>query len=477
MLPHMKTKIKAADSTVQHLNDSTSEHPSQFVCSDFPIENRNSSAREMPARCDAELSRHGDSVPAYLTRAKFEKDETLDTRDSTLDCPSSAARRRGPRLSHRSAWDRLCLIDDAIRSGSFPSAKSLARKLGVNWRTIARDIDFLKRERRLPIQYDPRKYGYYYAKPVGDGAFPKTSAALTEAEIFVMCIAQKAMTQYRGTSFEKPIRAAFQKLIGQLDHRELHSIANLGDVISFRPFAPEECTDRRLRLVSRAVAQRRELCFRYRNWGDKRVIPRRLQPWHLTCSDNRWYLIGYEPAHNWVRTFALCRLKHPRLTKRRFPQPKKRFNAGEYFKHCLGVMRGKGQPGGKTWTVVIDLDRCGADLVRDRRWHPSQQLTHLPHGGARLTLTLSSLEEIERQVLGWGIHAVVVEPACLRHRLANITSELSAAYADALDSDCSGAERSGPEAETLSALGRGIKGEVLRSSCQFVKFVSPKSKS
>jgi hypothetical protein len=46
--------------------------------------------------------------------------------------------------------------------------------------------------------------------------------------------------------------------------------------------------------------------------------------------------------------------------------------------------------------VVIEFDAWGADLVRGRQWHSSQVLNDRPDGGARLTMLLNSLEEIER---------------------------------------------------------------------------------
>src|SRR3954453_821876 len=103
-------------------------------------------------------------------------------------------RRRGPHLSRRTTWERLSVIDDLLRAGRYPSAKSMALKLGVTERTITRDINFLKTERGLPIEYDPRRYGFFYAKPV-DG-FSKSP--MSEAEIFAILAAHKSVAQYHG---------------------------------------------------------------------------------------------------------------------------------------------------------------------------------------------------------------------------------------------------------------------------------------
>ncbi|HSU56898.1 MAG TPA: WYL domain-containing protein, partial [Candidatus Dormibacteraeota bacterium] len=267
---------------------------------------------------------------------------------------STARPRRGPQFDRRTTWERLSLIDEWIASGTYPSTGLMARKLGVTARTVTRDLEFMKKTRKLPIQYDERRYGFYYAKDTR--GFPK--APITQAGIFAIMVAHKSVAQYHGTPFEKPLRAAFQQLTGQLDNRQLHSIANLGDVLSFRPFAPEDSDLRMFKTVTKALAERRELQFRYRNWGDKRVIPRRLQPYHLVCFDTRWYMVGYDLAQRAVRTFALSRLCQPQLLKRRFTRPR-RFDPDDYFKGSLGVMKGESD---KTYEVVIEFDACGTDL-------------------------------------------------------------------------------------------------------------------
>ncbi len=344
---------------------------------------------------------------------------------TTHDSPSP--HRRGPRLDHRSTWQRLCRIDDWIRSGTYPNKQSMARKLGVTVRTVTRDLQFMKEEKGLPIEYDARRYGFYYSKPVQ--GFAQTP--ISQNDLLPIMVAHKSVAQYRGLPFEKPLRSTFEKLSGQLDDRERNTIAHLGNALAFRPIAPEECDGPHFQKVKKAIEDRRELKFRYRNWGKKRVIPRRLQPYQIVCCDSRWYVVGYEVRQCQVRTFAMARLMQPRLMRSHFPKPK-RFDLDAYLQGSLGMM--KGDPA-KTWPVIIDLDQCGADLVRGRRWHPTQELTNLEDGGCRLTLKLNSLEEIERHVLSWGVHATVVEPPVLRHRLACIASELSAAYADALMPD------------------------------------------
>ena len=149
----------------------------------------------------------------------------------------------------RPPLDRMRRIHEWINTGKFPNAVRMAQDLEVTKRTVLRDLDFMRDRYGLPIAYDEKRYGYYYTRPVD--RFPV--AAMTEAEMFALLVADKAIAQYHGMPFRKPLRMAFNKLSGQLDGRERHSLDNLGLALSFRPFAPEDADLNAFRLITRAL--------------------------------------------------------------------------------------------------------------------------------------------------------------------------------------------------------------------------------
>jgi predicted DNA-binding transcriptional regulator YafY len=65
----------------------------------------------------------------------------------------------------RPALLRFAVIDEKLHRKSWPNASTLARELEVAPRTIHRDIEFLRDQRRAPIAFDPKKNGYYYTEP------------------------------------------------------------------------------------------------------------------------------------------------------------------------------------------------------------------------------------------------------------------------------------------------------------------------
>jgi proteasome accessory factor B len=147
-----------------------------------------------------------------------------------------------------------------------------------------------------------------------------------------------------------------------------------------------------------------------------------VHPHHLACIDNHWYLFAFDVDRQAMRTFVLTRLSKLELTKKCFARERS-FNPDEYLRGSFQVFKG-----GDDYEVVIDFDNWATDLIRGRKWHPSQELTELRDGSSRLRLRLNNIEEIEGWVLSWGSHATVVRPAGLAERLRKTAQQLLARY-------------------------------------------------
>jgi predicted DNA-binding transcriptional regulator YafY len=240
--------------------------------------------------------------------------------------------------------------------------------------------------------------------------------------MFALLVAHKAIAQYHGTPFHQPLQMAFQKLITHLDTHERYSLDNFRQTLSFRPFAPEDADLRAFEAVTRAITERRVLLFQYRKPGTKKPESRHVRPYHLTCTDNRWYLLAHDTDRGEIRTFVLSRLSVPRVTDERFEKPPD-FDPEKYLRGSFTVMKGNGDH-----EVVIEFDPWAADVVRGRQWHSSQQVTDLPDGRSRMTMRLTGLEEVERWVLSWGTHATVISPPALAARVRSIATALVERY-------------------------------------------------
>jgi predicted DNA-binding transcriptional regulator YafY len=321
-------------------------------------------------------------------------------------------------LHSRPPFARMMHIHEKVKGKRYPNCSKLAREIEVSTRTIKRDIDFMKYRLNLPIEYDQRRYGYYYTKTVDQ--FP--SVPVTEAELFALLVAHKAVSQYRGTPFEQPLHTAFAKLTGQLDGNRSFSMENLQQALSFRPFAPEEVNLENFQLLTRGINEFYRVKFSYKNLGAARAQSRRVNPYHLACADNRWYIIGYDVARKGMRTFALTRMKKVELLPDKFVAPQD-FQIDEYLKGSFGIFKAADD-----FEVVLEFDKWASDLVSERKWHSSQEMVSLKSGRARMTLRLNNIEEIERWVMSWGTHVTVVRPIRLANRVLKAASEMVKRY-------------------------------------------------
>jgi predicted DNA-binding transcriptional regulator YafY len=303
-------------------------------------------------------------------------------------------------LHSRPPLERMVRIHQAISSGKFPNASALAREIEVATKTIHRDIEFMRDRLGLPIEFDGHRNGYFYTEEVS--AFP--TMQITEGELFALVVAEKALQQYRGTSFEKPLLTAIKKMEQALPDTISFSLADIEQTISFRTRAEPVLDLGIFDSLAKAVARRRQLELIYRKPGQIKTEPRVVDPYHLANINGEWFLFAYDHARKDIRTFVPARIQSVKPTGRTFERSQK-FSLEKRLRDSFGVHSGEGE-----YEVVVRFNARAADYVREKKWHESQQLRELKGGGVELKLKLSSLAEIERWILSWGGDAKVLKP-------------------------------------------------------------------
>ena len=303
-------------------------------------------------------------------------------------------------LHSRPPLERMLRIHQALQSGEFPNASTLAREIEVATKTIHRDIEFMRDRLNLPIEFNPARNGYFYNGEVS--AFP--TLQITEGELFALIVAEKALQQYRGTSFEKPLLSAIKKMEQSLPDTISLNLADIEQTISFRTRVEPILDLKIFDTLAKAAAHRQQIELAYRKPGQKETEPRVVDPYHLANINGEWYLFAYDHARKDIRTFVPARVQSVKLTGKTFERPQK-FSLEKRLRDSFGVHSGKGE-----YEVVIRFNSRAADYIREKKWHESQQLRELKGGGVELRMKLSSLMEIERWVLSWGGNAVVVKP-------------------------------------------------------------------
>ncbi len=304
--------------------------------------------------------------------------------------------------STRPPLARMLRLHEELSARRYPNCRKLAEALEVADKTIQRDLDFMRDQLDLPVAYDAQRFGFYYTSPVH--SFP--TVQVSEGELLALFVAQKALGPYRGTPFEKPLQAAFRKLTDGLNQEVSFSPGDWEAYYSFRSTGAPVADLERFELLSTAVRESHRVRFLYRKLKSTTMEERTVEPYHLACVDNQWYLFGRDLARDSMRTFVLTRMSGVQDTGESFQRPAD-FSPERMLDGSFGVFSGSG----KTSHVRLAFDAFASQLVRERVWHSSQKIRENPDGTLELELKLKSLPEIERWVLSWGAHVRVKAPA------------------------------------------------------------------
>jgi proteasome accessory factor B len=317
-------------------------------------------------------------------------------------------------LFSRPPLERMLRIHQAIQSGKHPNAVSLAAELEVSTKSIHRDLEFMRDRLELPLEFTPARNGWRYTQEVS--GFP--TLQITEGELFALLVAEKALQQYRGTTFERPLLSAFKKMAASLPDTISLNLADWEQTISFRTSAEPILNLENFDTLAKAAAQRRQLQLTYRKPGRRETELRRVDPYHLANINGEWYLFAWCHLRQDIRTFVPARIQAVAFTGKTFVRPQK-FSLKKRLRDSFGVQSGQGQ-----FRVVIRFNEMVADYIREKKWHESQELRELPDGGVELRMTLSSLAEVERWILGWAGNARVLHPPELAESVKNSAKQI-----------------------------------------------------
>jgi len=167
----------------------------------------------------------------------------------------------------RPPLQRMLKIHQAIQRRNYPNASTLAETLEVSTKSIHRDVEFMRERLNLPLEWDGSRGGYCYSEAVN--AFP--TLQITEGELVALVVAEKALQQYRGTSFEKPLLSAIKKMEQSLPETISLSLSDVEQTISFRTRAEPILNLEIFDTLAKATAARQQLELAYRKPGQQQA--------------------------------------------------------------------------------------------------------------------------------------------------------------------------------------------------------------
>ncbi len=309
---------------------------------------------------------------------------------------------------------RLLQIDEEIRSGKFPNATSLSKKIEVSSRTIQRDIEYMRDMYNAPIEFDAYKNGYYYTEE----NFYIKSVPLSEGELFSVALFDQLLEQYRNTPLENDLRSVFKKIEMSLPNKITLDSSFLQNQTTFIPDQMGTINPENFSKIFSALKNRHVLDFEYRPLQKTTWMTRRINPLHAVCQKGNWYVMGFCHDKKDIRVFNFSRMQNVTESKEEFDIPED-FNPDKYFDKEIGIWLSAT----KKYTVELLISAEIGTFALERSWNKNQKIEQREDGSVWVSFETTQLPEVKRWVLGQGKTVKVLGPDEL---IAQVKEEVAA---------------------------------------------------
>jgi predicted DNA-binding transcriptional regulator YafY len=315
---------------------------------------------------------------------------------------------------------RALALDRWLRARRRITAKQAAADLGVDERTIRRDLkQVLGGEWNLPVRYDRSRREWYY-----DGeAAPLPATVVSESDRFALLLSLQSAEQYRGTPVYDRLRRVYRRLLDLMPPETRTSFESLAAKVRFEgpptPVVPEGIWDR----LFNALDDGTTLDLVYRTGRDGEVRRRRVDPYGLVVRHRDWFLVGWDHLRQAVRTFYVPRVRSAEDTEDRF-----RVRDGFDLDRYLSTAVDGHQSTGPVYRVKLRFAKEAAAVGEAYAWNATQTVTTDAEGRVVVEFDTGALYAVEREVLGWGGRVEVLEPQALRQQVEQAVEVLHRAF-------------------------------------------------
>ncbi|MCP3892342.1 MAG: WYL domain-containing protein, partial [Desulfobulbaceae bacterium] len=250
-----------------------------------------------------------------------------------------------------------------------------------------------------PLEYSAKHRGYFYTEE----NFKLPALSMKESDLFGMYLSEKLLIQYEGTPIYESLCSVFKKIEQSLPGKTSMDPANDQEKFTVLPPFSTTVIPTVWKVLIDCLRSSQQVEIQYKTPG-KTPLLRTIDPYHGVRFEGDWYVVGRCYLRSEIRTFSMSRILSAKKT-------------GEVFRipANFDFQKLSGSHFGVHWSddevnVKIRFNGRVADYIRERAWHPSQDIQECENKDVILTLTVNHLLELKRWILSWGNDAQVLEP-------------------------------------------------------------------
>jgi predicted DNA-binding transcriptional regulator YafY len=325
-------------------------------------------------------------------------------------------------------FGRILFIDKEIREWSLTHTPLTCPRLADNYevssRTIMRDIEYMRDQLGAPIEYSSKK-GWHYTEE--NYALPAIN--VNEGDLFAICIAEKALDQYKGTAVYEDLDRIFRRIIASLPDKAISKLPIYATQFTMVPFPTSKTDGETWQEVFDALQEKRCIAISYQKPSDEASSDRKIFPLHAAHYHGAWYILSYCHDRKDARVFNLSRIKKVAEVNESEQEQKDRVA----FLETFDLQRALSESfdmyiGQKSQKIKIRFSAAIAPYIQEREWHAKQQLTPEKGGTLLFEVSVNNLTGMVPWILSWGANATVLEPRELVVEIENELKKLVATY-------------------------------------------------
>jgi len=305
---------------------------------------------------------------------------------------------------------RLLTVLETLQDQPFVTGRELARRLGVDVRTVRRYAAALQ-ALGFPVEGERGPAGGYRLRP----GYKLPPLMLTEDEATAVLLGLVAASRLGLATAEPAIDGALAKILRVLPAPLRARLAALEETLGFTHPAPDAAPPRSetVLLLSQAARRRRRVRFTYTSWRGEQS-EREMSPYGLVVHAGNWYVAAHDHGRGALRTFRADRIRDAALGDAAEPPPDG-FDAVAHVSRSLARVPW-------AWEVEVLLETSLEAAAK--RIPPTQGELAQAGDGVLLRMRVESLDYMARLLADLGWPFTIRRPDELRAAVRDLAARL-----------------------------------------------------